>query len=469
MAHRTWVIDIEGNQHTVELAQGWWSGSRRIWVDGELIEKSRKLIDSGSIHLFTIDGHPCELLITTNGLTFGFHLLVDDVPMQSTRELETGKPAKLPRALLEEVAYWRALAEETGLQYVADPGGHLSWRHRLVGRLHGHLTVVRLGMMQNTGQTVMSVLVRCSLSTDLKTTRSDIERDLLGQSLLSKRHAKQGYFALYEAGAVLVLRYRPRKESADQATTRMKSFVNAVATYTQPAPSECEGRACKHNPDQPPRLVFVNDFPFALCSACVDEWLRLGQEAERTYKAKPGHLLRGTLAGLAAALFGGLAGGVLAGLVWSVSIWVITWTKTASVPGFFEELAKAVLAIAMPVLILLAFLKLPVGVIQLMDRLGTKRTAASALTTLGISMVGTICGAFGFALWDAARRLASRAPGAIVSDAWQLLFDNTVPVLILTGFASASAAWNVFTSLGATKRYLAQTFQPAVETLEGLM
>jgi hypothetical protein len=74
MTKKTWELDFDGRKHLIELDHGTMSGKREIRVDGQLKEKSRKLIDTGSEHLFVIDGHACIVHIKTNGVTFNYDL-----------------------------------------------------------------------------------------------------------------------------------------------------------------------------------------------------------------------------------------------------------------------------------------------------------------------------------------------------------------------------------------------------------
>ena len=81
MTKTSWAVELEGRRRVVELDHGTISGKREIRVDGELVEKSRKLFDSGSNHTFQLDGHMINARIKSNGLTFRYDLLVDGMPL----------------------------------------------------------------------------------------------------------------------------------------------------------------------------------------------------------------------------------------------------------------------------------------------------------------------------------------------------------------------------------------------------
>ncbi len=74
---KTWAIDVDGHRHTIELRHGVWSGQRAIVLDGNTIEESGKLLDTGSEHRFDVDGHPCILKIRSSGFAFDYEFYVD--------------------------------------------------------------------------------------------------------------------------------------------------------------------------------------------------------------------------------------------------------------------------------------------------------------------------------------------------------------------------------------------------------
>jgi len=77
MAYRTWTIEVDGNNHTVAVEHGYWSGKRVITLDGNILEKSRKFWDTGSEHRFDVDGRPCILKIRNSPFHYDFELFLD--------------------------------------------------------------------------------------------------------------------------------------------------------------------------------------------------------------------------------------------------------------------------------------------------------------------------------------------------------------------------------------------------------
>ena len=78
---KSWQLELDGQEHTVELEHETILGKRKIYVDGQLVEESRKLFDAGSDHTFQIGAHLCTVHIRTNGITFNYDLSVDGYPV----------------------------------------------------------------------------------------------------------------------------------------------------------------------------------------------------------------------------------------------------------------------------------------------------------------------------------------------------------------------------------------------------
>ena len=89
MAEKTWTVNLDGANHTIGLEHGAISGKRVIKLDGEVIEESQKLMDSGTDHFFKIREHICAVHIHTGGIRFKYDLSVNGI------SAETGQPTKL--------------------------------------------------------------------------------------------------------------------------------------------------------------------------------------------------------------------------------------------------------------------------------------------------------------------------------------------------------------------------------------
>lgn len=92
MAKKSWSFQLEGGTHTIDLEHGYWSGKRKIYLDGTLIHESFKtqllLFDTGSEIPFQIGEHSGSVIIRTNGIIFSYDVVLDG------RSLETGQHVK---------------------------------------------------------------------------------------------------------------------------------------------------------------------------------------------------------------------------------------------------------------------------------------------------------------------------------------------------------------------------------------
>jgi hypothetical protein len=78
MARRVWDVLLHNRTHRIKFEHGYFTGRCQLAVDGEPIPvRPHGVIDLGGEHPFEIDGVPCEVVITSNGLTFQYHLVVD--------------------------------------------------------------------------------------------------------------------------------------------------------------------------------------------------------------------------------------------------------------------------------------------------------------------------------------------------------------------------------------------------------
>lgn len=102
MAHRRWTLKLDDGVHVVELEHRYWSGRRKILLDGQLVLESgpRTLDDGGSHHELSLASargkiHDVKIHIRTNGLWFTYKLLLDD---QELHPDAAGAGPRLPAA-----------------------------------------------------------------------------------------------------------------------------------------------------------------------------------------------------------------------------------------------------------------------------------------------------------------------------------------------------------------------------------
>lgn len=77
MAYRKWNI----NGHVIELEHGWWSGTAKVIVDGQLeITRPSPLLymDYGFSHRFEIEGVPFVVCVICQIFKFRYELLAND-------------------------------------------------------------------------------------------------------------------------------------------------------------------------------------------------------------------------------------------------------------------------------------------------------------------------------------------------------------------------------------------------------
>lgn len=77
MGRHRWTFRGERGLHVVELEHGWFTGKRRLVVDGATIVDTTFFLDGGSDHAFEVEGRKCLVAISTNGLTYRRVLTVD--------------------------------------------------------------------------------------------------------------------------------------------------------------------------------------------------------------------------------------------------------------------------------------------------------------------------------------------------------------------------------------------------------
>ena len=89
MAKKVWTFQLEDGTHRVELEHGYWSGKRRVRIDGLPREETATVVhalrDRGSDHTFELNGHTVTVCVRTNGLTFSYDLVLDGTSVRTGR------------------------------------------------------------------------------------------------------------------------------------------------------------------------------------------------------------------------------------------------------------------------------------------------------------------------------------------------------------------------------------------------
>lgn len=97
MTKKTWQFELEDGTHQVELEHGFFSGKRKIQVDGRIVFESNEfrhlVFDTGGVHNFNVNSHPCAVIIRTdNGITFSYDLAVDGFSITTGKSIDSIKP-----------------------------------------------------------------------------------------------------------------------------------------------------------------------------------------------------------------------------------------------------------------------------------------------------------------------------------------------------------------------------------------
>lgn len=119
MTTKTWNFDLDGFKHTVVLEHGYFSGKRKIRVDGTLVEESKKLFDMGSDHVFTVAGHSCSIHIRTNWVTFFYDLAIDGISVTNRMPVEFLEQPNDPRLAASPAALQTLLKTQRQLKGAA--------------------------------------------------------------------------------------------------------------------------------------------------------------------------------------------------------------------------------------------------------------------------------------------------------------------------------------------------------------
>jgi hypothetical protein len=105
---KTWTVDLDGQQHSIDLQHGWASGKRIIWVDGVEEIRATNLLDAGSTHQFPVGSHVGTVRIKPDwsrlGMTFKAELVIDSDSVADAMP----EPMKKAEGQIK-TAYWAAV------------------------------------------------------------------------------------------------------------------------------------------------------------------------------------------------------------------------------------------------------------------------------------------------------------------------------------------------------------------------
>jgi len=436
VAERTWEFNIDNQQHTVRLFHGGWSGKRKIWVDDALIVEAQNLIDGGSRHSFLVAGHPCEVGITTNGITFDYYLIVNGLVVPSLQDAGRKRRSKQPNKSLQDHEYWRTLSQATGLDYMPIPQAQGFYSHRLVGKVNDSLVVVQYLQKENTYIPLIGILVRYAMPPlAIESIKAQLREDPRIQALLGKRIKQKDVLDIQENYALITLLYNQKKETALQLAERIMTFVRVVTSYTRPFPDKvCENKECRFQGLEPLNLVFFNGFPCFLCDNCLNDLQQSGEKAKEAYRTMPNRLLPGALAGFVGMFVGSI--------LWAV------------ITVVFDRMGAIVAALIM------------FGIVKVMDWRQTKRSIWSLLIATSYTVGAVIIGTYLAILWYGYQKFGVLLLEDFFWNMWQRMWETPKilnSALIMGGFG---AIYIIFEAMVSQKRHLSRYFKPHIEVIK---
>ncbi len=141
-----WNFSVEDKPHEVVLKFGLIPG-RQIWLDGILIDKGRRLFETGSEYPFAIDSHNAELGIVSTATGYEYYLRIDEqfVFPSNGKNQKIGKSTE---AKVKVKQAWLDLGKRFGLEYLPVLSRPFMLQHRLVGYVENFLITIGVGSKQ---------------------------------------------------------------------------------------------------------------------------------------------------------------------------------------------------------------------------------------------------------------------------------------------------------------------------------
>jgi Fas apoptotic inhibitory molecule (FAIM1)/Protein of unknown function (DUF3592) len=129
VAHRRWEFDLDDGRHLVAFEQGYFTGNRKITVDGTTInERGSPFQNHSGQYPISLGGHGAAIWVSTNGFAYSFDLVVDG------RSVTSGRTAtRVPRPQEGSPRYQQAggiVLIVLGLPFLAFAGKGLSDEYR---------------------------------------------------------------------------------------------------------------------------------------------------------------------------------------------------------------------------------------------------------------------------------------------------------------------------------------------------
>ena len=302
MAERIWHFTVNDATHEAALQHSSLSGEKRVYLDGELIHRSRQFIDFGLRLEFLTDGAVCELRISTNGITFRYQLSVDGRAVRHDGDNGTGEPAISAEIGRSRAARLQRLADLTGLTVGPSTNGIVNPSVRVAGMRRGLLVSLQpesrwFGSMPLAGWWLW---VRFHATPDPRALRRDVEAWLKANRLRKWTHVQTSEVAISLRVQLDVDTFAPEAVAA-----AVNEFVDVVLARVEPLRADaCEMDPCKTVGMKHTQTVFIDGVPRRVCDACLAELPATIKSRQRAAWTAPTHLGRALLASMAVAAVG---------------------------------------------------------------------------------------------------------------------------------------------------------------------
>lgn len=314
MPNRTWTVKLDGVRHTITLYHGFFTGTRRIMVDGEVLVDTRKFADFGSLHHFMAGQTPCEIGILTNGLRYDYYLVAGD----SLVKPENAQLSAMVKRFETELTFWKELARLTGLRPALDPDNLSASLMNLYGEINGYQVMVARRLISPSLRPVLTVFVRHAPVADPAAAARDFTGDAELTQLLGKSLRQKGVISMGAEAKLVNLQLDPKKENPKAAAEKVRTVVRAAGRVAgRRGKPRCQNSHCKNPDSDSLQLILLNGLPYTLCADCLAALPAETEQAQREYQKSSRRLGTGLLIGLGVTLATAL---LMAGLYLAVRV-----------------------------------------------------------------------------------------------------------------------------------------------------
>jgi len=320
-----------------------------------------------------------------------------------------------------------------GLRYRSITSAMWPYRHQLSGVYRDSFIIVSTGIHSKTNKQGYTVMVRHAPFT----ANEQLERIHSDPRVQSAHGAlqKSPSDLFFARAASAIFLPKAGKETPVELAARIQGFVSVVGFHTTPLdPDVCENEPVRHCSGRDPQWVMVNQNPYFLCAECQAEIPNWGKEAEKEYKAMPGHLSAGLLVGFGVALLG-----------------AVLWAAL----GLLLDITAAIVSYAVFI-----------GIFIAMRKVGTKVTVPSVLAAIVLTFFSITLGQY-FLIFLMFLREGFPVSIRVLGFAFEASIQSPAMLFSAYFFALLGAAPALWSVIAQHRSSLKEAFQPKVEHLPG--